>query len=67
MPAGRVVVVMAGGDVRVMVTAAVLEGLATEVAVTVAVGSEGVAAGLRVAEAGVVSLAATAAADVGAL
>jgi len=38
VPAGRVVVVMAGGDVSVMVTAAEVAGLATEVAVTVAVG-----------------------------
>jgi hypothetical protein len=39
VPAGKDVVVMAGGGVSVMVTAAELAGLATEVAVTVAAGS----------------------------
>ena len=39
VPEGSDVVVMAGGEVMLMVTAADVAGLATEVAVTVAVGS----------------------------
>ena len=50
VPAGRVVVVMAGGGVTLIVTAADFAGLATEVAVIAAVGSALVASGL-VAEA----------------
>lgn len=50
VPADRVVVVMTGGGVTLIVTAADFVGLATEVAVTVAVGSALEASGL-VAEA----------------
>jgi hypothetical protein len=58
---------MVGGGVTLMVTVALFEGLATEVAVTVAVGSKIEAAGLAVLDTGVVTLAATAAASAGAL
>jgi hypothetical protein len=46
VPAGKDVVVMAGGGVSVMVTDAELAGLATEVALTVADGSALDASGL---------------------